>query len=545
MTRPQAGLSARYGGSAHPSPRAATGWSVQRIFGPSAVVGSNGLSQSPDGEVYIAQAYGSEISALRLPDSGSAPQLRVVIANDDPIVSPDDVAFGAQGEVFATEIAVGRVGVRYADGNFGTVDDDVPAANGIATRGSRLFVGEFRAKGRIFELFPSGAPRRTVVEQIDYPNGMSIDGAGQMYFPSVLAGEIWRVGIDGGPAEKVIEGLHFPTAVKCREDGSLWATQATGEIVRIDPRTRTFATAAQLPIGNDNLLITADNRIIVSNYVSGLICELQPDGTVDELLAPGLIGPLGLATDAGGNVFAADGWSYVVITPQGDLRRPAFRHTPGFPGLVRSVTLGHDGTPIFANTQGDIVRYQPGSAEPLASGLGYVVGMCVTPGGNVLVAEVGSGSLLEIGPQGVVTSVASGLRHPTGIAWSRHGVVVAESTAGRVLLVDGERRRILGEGLQQPHGVAVHDGWAYVLDRMGRSLHRYHLNEPHAETIATDLPTGPGRQLVEQPVPGFDAVPGPWSPFAGLTADREGRLYLSADGDGSVFRVEPAETRQP
>ena len=507
-------------------------------------MGANGLSQGPDGDIYIAQAYGSEISALNLRDS--EPGMRVVVANDGPITSPDDVAFGAHGEVFVTEVSVGRVGVRHPDGRFGVVDDDVPAANGIATVGSRLFVGEFREKGRIFELFPSGGPRRTVVESIDYPNGMAVDGAGQLYFPSVLAGEIWRVGIDGGEAEKVVDGLRFPNAIKCRKDGTLLVSQATGEVLRVDPRARTYTTAANLPVGNDNLLITTDGRVVVTNFLSGLVSELQADGRIDQLLAPGLIGPLGLATDTAGNVVAADVWSYVVVTPGGELTRPAFMLTPDFPGIVRSVTIAADGTPIFATTAGNVVRYRPrGSAEVLASGLDNVVGVCATSEGSVMVAESGTGSLLEIGPRGQVTSVASGLQGPTGVARCSRGTVVAESTTGRVLLVEGNSRRTLGEGLQQPHGVAVHGSWAYVVDRTGHSLHRYHLAEPRAETIATSLPTGPGREFLEKAVPGFDVAPGPWSPFAGLAVDPRGRVYLSADGEGSILRVNPPQPGIP
>ena len=49
----------------------APGWTLTTLLTPSPLFGANGMKIGPDGELYVAQAFGSQISALD-PNSGSA-----------------------------------------------------------------------------------------------------------------------------------------------------------------------------------------------------------------------------------------------------------------------------------------------------------------------------------------------------------------------------------------------------------------------------------------------------------------------------------------
>ena len=117
---------------------------------PSRLFGANGLRTGPDGRVYIAQVTGSQISALDV----ATGRLDTVSAKGGDIIAPDDVAFDAEGNLYATEVMDGRVSMRDAAGRTRVLRDDVPSANGITFHRGRLFIGECRAGGRLLELDP-------------------------------------------------------------------------------------------------------------------------------------------------------------------------------------------------------------------------------------------------------------------------------------------------------------------------------------------------------------------------------------------------------
>ena len=122
--RTESVLDARY---TAPNPTAAEGWRLDRLTAPSRLFGANGLRTGPDGRIYVAQVTGSQISAL---DLGTG-QVDTVSAKGGDIIAPDDVAFDASGNLYATEVMDGRVSVRDAGGRTRVLRDDLPCANGI------------------------------------------------------------------------------------------------------------------------------------------------------------------------------------------------------------------------------------------------------------------------------------------------------------------------------------------------------------------------------------------------------------------------------
>jgi sugar lactone lactonase YvrE len=107
----------------------AAGWRLERVTGPSRLFGANGVRTGPDGRVYIAQVTGSQISAL----DHRTGQLGTVSPKGGDIVAPDDVAFDASGNLYATEVMDGRVSMLDTAGRTRVLRDDIPSANGITS----------------------------------------------------------------------------------------------------------------------------------------------------------------------------------------------------------------------------------------------------------------------------------------------------------------------------------------------------------------------------------------------------------------------------
>lgn len=158
---------------------------------------------------------------------------------------------------------------------------------------------------------------------------MEVGPDGLLYFPVMGANEIWRIDPDGGQPETVATGLGVPDAVKFDSAGKIVSTQvASGQVLRIDPRTGEQSVLATLSPGLDNLTF-ADGRLFVSNF-TGEITEIL-DGRTDTLLPGGLNWPLDLAIGADGQLYVADG-TYFYVLRDGTLHTVGMLFTLGIPG---------------------------------------------------------------------------------------------------------------------------------------------------------------------------------------------------------------------
>ncbi|MCV7099614.1 SMP-30/gluconolactonase/LRE family protein, partial [Mycobacterium palustre] len=396
--------------SPHPV-EVATGWRLERVTAPSRLFGANGLRTGPDGRVYIAQVTGSQISAL---DPGTG-RLDTFSPKGGEIVAPDDVAFDASGNLYATEVMDGRVSVRDAAGRTRVLRDDVPSANGITFHRGRLFVGECREGGRLLELDLAGGPPRVILENVPSPNAMEVGPDGLLYFPVMGANEIWRVDPDGGEPQCVARDLGVPDSVKFDRQGRLVSTQvASGQVLRIDPRGGERWLLAQLSPGLDNCTFVGD-RVLVSNF-TGEITEIAPDGATRTALPGGLNWPLDLAVGHDGRLYVADGTYFYVALADGSLQTVGMLFSPGYPGFLRGVASTGPGEFVVTTSGGQVSRYRPAACETevLADGFDQLYGVAVGPTG-IVVAELGTGRLLSV-RSGGVDVLATGLREPVGVA---------------------------------------------------------------------------------------------------------------------------------
>ncbi|MDT5015690.1 MAG: hypothetical protein QOD39_1850 [Mycobacterium sp.] len=526
----ESGLDARY---AAPNPTAAEGWRLDRLTAASRLFGANGLRTGPDGRVYVAQVTGSQISALDL-DTG---RVATVSAKGGDIIAPDDVAFDAAGNLYATEVMDGRVSVRDTDGRTRVLRDDLPCANGITVHQDRLFIGECREGGRLMELDRGTGAQRLLLENLPSPNAMEFGPDGLLYYPLMLANEIWRVDPDGGEPQRVACDLGVPDAVKFDSDGFIVSTQvASGQVLRIDPRSGEQTLLAQLNPGLDNVTFVGD-RLLVSNF-TGEITEILRGGDTHTVLAGGLNWPLDLAVGDDGNLYVADGTYFYMVGADGSLQTVGMLFTPGYPGFLRGLASADPGAFVVATSGGQIARYRPGDGETdyLADGFDQLYGVAIGPDDAIVFAELGTGRVHSL-RSGNVEVLASGLQEPVGVAFDSGGrPLVSESGAGRVVRLAGSAETVV-DGLLRPQGIAVVDGTLYIVDAGAKEVVTFDLASGDRHTIAAGLPVGPPPGVEPKPLKGMPPFSGPQGPFAGITIGPDGTLYVSADGDGSVLAL--------
>jgi sugar lactone lactonase YvrE len=514
-------------------PTVAEGWRLERVTAPSRLFGANGLRTGPDGRVYVAQVTGSQISALTL-DTG---HVDTVSAKGGDIIAPDDVAFDSSGNLYATEVMDGRVSVLDTSGRARVLRDDIPSANGITVHQDRLFIGEMREGGRLLELDMNGGEPRVLVDSMPMLNAMEVGPDGLLYFPVMGANEIWRIDPDNGEPQRVTGDLGVPDSVKFDSEGFIVSTQvASGQVLRINPRTGERSLLAQLSPGLDNCTFV-DGRLLVSN-ISGEITEILPKGETRSLLPGGLNWPLDLAVGGDGNLYVADGTYFYRVGPDGALETVGMLFSPGYPGFLRGVAPASGGDFIVTTSGGEVSRYRlaDGETDVLAEGFDQLYGVAIGPAG-VVFAELGTGRVLSVNA-GNVEVLASNLRDPVGVTIGSDGApLVAESAAGRVVRLAGSKTETVIDGLRCPQGILMMGSELYVVDAGAKELIQYDLNTQSRHTIAAGLPIGPPPGVVPKPLKGLPPFSGPQGPFAGIAAGRDGTLFMSADGDGSVIAL--------
>ncbi len=119
---------------------------------------------------------------------------------------------------------------------------------------------------------------------------------------------------------------------------------------------------------------------------------------------------------------------------------------------------------------------------PNAIGWGGAAGTHYLPDGDLVVCDVGAGSLVRISPTGAVSTILSGLSYPNGLEVDDEGFLyVAENSGARVRKVDPDTGDywVIASGLTQPNGAvfgidfqtlyigSFGSGKIYAIDRTG------------------------------------------------------------------------------
>jgi DNA-binding beta-propeller fold protein YncE len=292
---------------------------------------------------------------------------------------------------------------------------------------------------------------------------------------------------------------------------------------------------AQLNPGLDNLAI-ADGRLFVSNF-TGEITEIV-GGDTTTVLPGGLNWPMDLTVGDDGRLYVADGTYFYVVAADGVLQTVGMLFSPGYPGFLRGLAPAGGGEFVVTTSGGQVARYRPAVSETdyLAADFDQLYGVAIGPGGVIVFAELGTGSVHAL-RSGTVETLASGLTDPVGVAFDGESVLVAESGAGRVVKITGAGTDVVVDGLRNPQGILVRDGQLYIVDAGSKEVVSFDLNTKARNTVASGLPVGPPPGVEPKPLKGMPPFSGPQGPFAGIAAGPDGSLYVSADGDGSVVSL--------
>ncbi len=372
-------------------------------------------------------------------------------------------------------------------------------------------------------------------------NAFAVGPDRMLYFPVMGTNEIWRVNPAGGEPEVVAGNLGVPTAVKFDAEGFIVSTQgASGQVLRIDPRSGGAQVLAQLDAGLDNLCFV-NGRLFVSNMI-GSLTEIGSGGAVSQLVSGGMNWPLGLAV-ADDGVFVADGAFSYALTPGQEKRCVGNLFSPGYPGYVRGVAYEGQGSYVVTTGMGHVMRFHPGnsSSEVLSAGFEQLYGIAIGADGDIFVVDKAQGSIHAVRANGSDV-IAAGLAQPKDVTIHSSGrLFVSEAAGGRIVELTGRGSETLVDDLGSPEGIAFFDDDLYIVDASRKELVCYNLETGTRSSVVSDLPVGAPEGVEPKFIGPIGSMSGPMGSFAAIAIAADGTLYISGDAEGSVLAVRSKE----
>lgn len=188
----------------------------------------------------------------------------------------------------------------------------------------------------------------------------------------------------------------------------------------------------------------------------------------------GLSSPVGMAYDAGGNLYVAN-WSagtVMRLTPRGE--RTVFASGLSGPS---GLAVSAKGDVYVASYNEDLVwRFTPnGDKAVFVRGLATPAGLSFDARGRLLIANRRTHQILAASPDGKVEIAAEGLQTPVGAAELANGDLLVSNIAGGISLVSGGMKaRTINTELRSPGPgiVAAGADAAYVVDYGGTTVSR-------------------------------------------------------------------------
>lgn len=258
--------------------------------------------------------------------------------------------------------------------------------------------------------------------------------------------------------------------------------------------------------------------LMVSSLDQPVFAQLQSAGMwkLDRTAShEGLSSPVGMAYDAGGNLYVAN-WSagtVMRLTPKGE--RTVFASGLSGPS---GLAVSAKGDVYVASYNEDLVwRFTPnGDKAVFVRGLATPAGLSFDARGRLLIANRRTHQILAASPDGKVEIAAEGLQTPVGAAELANGDLLVSNIAGGISLVSGGKKaRTINTELGSPGPgiVAAGADAAYVVDYGGTTVSR--VDRQGVRTVIADGLSSP----------------------VGLAVAPDGSLMVATWGANAAFQI--------
>jgi sugar lactone lactonase YvrE len=531
------GLTLAIGGCASSQkPTRPAAWATpETLVAPSAFHGVHGLAVDAKGRLLAGSVVGNNLWEV----DRKTGQAKVFIAA--PEGQADDIAIGPKGELAWTSYLQGILRIRDSDGSATrVVAKDLPGINSVAfdpkngkLYGSQVFLGD-----ALWEMDPSGQkPPRAIAKDLGGFNGFEVGPDGMLYGPLWFKGQLVRINPADGAISVINSEFKVPAAANLDGKGNLWAVDTrTGELAKVDLASGRKTVVAQLNTALDNLAISPEGTIYVSNMADNAIIEVNPSTGQTKTLLSGKLAVAGGMKLGNGKLWIADTFAFRSIdTATGEITDIARMQASDieYPAMVGMGTQQLALTSWFTNTVQLIDRK---TLKTVAMVHGFKTPYDAIPmdDGSLLVIEMATGNLLRVsGAQHEVRKVVvSGLTGPVQMVLGQDGQLYLTEAAGNLVRIDLSTgaKTVVASGLAMPEGLAQTPWGSFVVaETLAARLTEIDPVNGKQRTVAENLPIG---------LEGGPGMPPPYN-VTGVAVGDDGVIYMSADRNNAVLKIRP------
>ncbi|QCB48076.1 hypothetical protein [Hydrogenophaga sp. PAMC20947] len=531
------GLTLAIGGCAAPQkPMRPAAWATpETLVAPSAFHGVHGLAVDAKGRLLAGSVVGNNLWEV----DRKTGQAKVFIAG--PEGQADDIAIGPKGELAWTSYLQGVLRIRDNDGApTRVVAQGLPGINSLAfdqktgkLYGSQVFLGD-----ALWEMDPSGQkPPRAIAKDLGGFNGFEVGPDGMLYGPLWFKGQLVRINPADGAITVINSEFKVPAAANLDGKGNLWAIDTrTGELAKVDLASGRKTVVAQLNTALDNLAISPEGTIYVSNMADNAIIEVNPTTGQTKTLLSGKLAVAGGMKLGNGKLWIADTFAFRSIdTATGDVTDIARMQASDieYPAMVglgsRQIAL----TSWFTNTVQLIDRKTLKTVD-MVHGFKTPYDAIPMDDGSLLVIEIATGNLLRVSgaKHDVRKVVTSGLAGPVQMVLGQDGDLYLTEAAGNLVRVDlaTGTKTVIASQLALPEGLAQTPWGSFIVaEPMAARLTEIDPLNGQRRTVAENLPIG---------LEGGPGMPPPYN-VTGVAVGDDGVIYVSADRNNAVLKIRP------
>lgn len=287
---------------------------------------------------------------------------------------------------------------------------------------------------------------------LSVPAGVAVDSANNVYIANTGNNEICKLTASGASSVLVDSGLQEPRGLAVDAAGNVYIADAFNEVVRKVTPAGALSTLAGGLVQRGNVdavgsaarfrrpngvAVDSAGNVYVADEENHTIRKITAGGTVSTLAGLGpdfghadgsgsaakFYGPAASVADAQGNVYIADAYNYVIrkVTPAGVVSTlaGAVGERGNVDGLGNAARFGFDGP-------GDDTR---ADRRPM--------GLAIDGAGNLYVTDRDNGSIRRITPQGLVSTVATGVGFPQSVVIDGSGNLYLSTFSSIVRIAPG------------------------------------------------------------------------------------------------------------
>ncbi|MEK7687243.1 MAG: PQQ-binding-like beta-propeller repeat protein [Pseudomonadota bacterium] len=512
--------------------------------------GVHGLAFNKDDQLFAGSVIGQTIYRVQV-DSGEVD--RVI---DAPTGMADDIAFADDGTMAWTAFLLGKVYIRKPNGKTIEVANGMSGPNSIAFgKDGRLFVSEVFLGDALYEIDLKGVdkpdfkpfPRselRKIAEKMGGLNGFEIHrDDGFLYGPLWFKGEVVKINLETGAIDVIASGFKIPAAANIdpqNRDNLYVVDTGTGGVWSVSLTSKAKKLVASLKPGLDNLAFDSRGRLFVTSMTdNGIYLVDKHTGAAKTIVEGKLAVPTDLAvtTDGGREtVHVADVFSYRTVDGQSGAVSDVLRVHGDTHAYPIGISVGPKHVLLsswFSNTVEKVDR-KTGKLAATLAGFAAPVDALESADGSLYVAELASGNLVKVSPDGKTRStVAKELRGPVAMAQGPGNLVyITEIAGGAVLQIDVATgaRKVVADGLAGPEGIDVGpDGRLFVAE-VGQK-----------RVVAIDPASGARTVIASNLDIGLAPFPGgpPALVPTGVAVAKSGTVYVSSDIRNALYKLTP------